>query len=152
LELRVHACVLIAQDAGAPTDSPTVPKPMLCPPPLRRAVGHARMSGAVGKSRHGLAAAENEICRVSMVLADRPAAVALAQFEQRATLRAAHRLGFDDRVVGDARRVGSNQAQCAPLRKNPGALGAGTGSLNPGGGGGGGCPPPPPPRHGSPRA
>jgi hypothetical protein len=30
VKLRVHACALTDQDAGAPTDSPTVPRRIVC--------------------------------------------------------------------------------------------------------------------------
>src|SRR6478736_7848807 len=112
---------LADQDAGAPTDTPTryVPKlcARLCPPPLRRAIGHARVPGAVREARYGLIPAKNEIRRASgsRTLAHRPAALALFKVEERAVLCAIDGARLADGAVGGKRRVGGDQAQHLPL-------------------------------------
>jgi hypothetical protein len=98
---------------------------MLRPPPFWRAVRHAGVRGAVGKSTGGFVPAKNEIGGAAVVLAERPAALAVAELEQRTALRPVDCRRCADCGIGDRRRSGADQPQHLPLRRNPRVLGAG---------------------------
>src|SRR5215469_2791725 len=76
--------------------------------PLRRAVSHAGMAGAVGKTGDHFVSAKNEIRGLvaGRALAHRPAAFALLEIEQRARLRRLDESGLACVVIAFERRVG----------------------------------------------
>src|SRR6516165_11614880 len=117
----VYACVSrIKTQAHPPTPQhSTSPNSFAAssPPPLGRAVGHARVAGAVREAPYGLIPAENEIhcASIGRAFAHRPAALALSEIKKRTALGAVDRSRLADRAVHGDRRVGRDQPQHLPL-------------------------------------
>ena len=84
-------------------------------PPRRGPISHAGVARAVGEARGRGVAAKPKIRGTG--IADRPAALAPRQLEQRATLRAVDWYGLTGNSVGGACRVGVQQAQELALRR-----------------------------------